>query len=134
LIYLDACALVKLVVTERESAALRAHLAKHSEVGVISFSSELTHVEVRRTLIRRSEGAARHKHADAVLKTYARLPIAPVLFAAARLPYQHLGSLDALHLATAASLGKALTQFITYDRQLGKFAEDAGLPVLAPGA
>jgi len=134
LIYLDSCALVKLVVTERESAALRAHLAKHSKAGEVGFSSELTQVEVRRTLIRRNEGAARHEHADAVLKTYAKLPIAPVLLAAGRLPYQHLRSLDALHLATAASLGGALTQFITYDRQLGKFAEEAGLPVLAPGA
>ncbi len=134
MIYLDACALVKLVVTEQESAALRAHLAKRSQVGIVGFSSELTQVEVRRTLIRRNEDAARHEHADAVLRTYAKLPIAPVLVAAGRLPQQHLRSLDALHLATAASLGKALTEFITYDRKLGKFAEDAGLPVVAPGA
>jgi hypothetical protein len=134
LIYLDACALVKLVVTEQESAALRAHLAKRSKVGISGFSSELTQVEVHRTLTRRNEGAARHEHADAVLGTYAKLPIAPVLVAAGRLPQQHLRSLDALHLATAASLGKALTEFITYDRKLGKIAEDAGLPVVAPGA
>jgi uncharacterized protein len=134
LIYLDTCALVKLVVTERESAALRAHLAKQSRAGIISFSSELAQVEVRRTLIRRNEGAARHEHANTVLKTYAKLPIAPVLDAAGRLPHRYLRSLDALHLATAASLGTALTQFITYDRQLGKIAEEAGLPVLAPGA
>jgi predicted nucleic acid-binding protein len=133
LIYLDTCALVKLVLTEQESAALWKHLAAQAHVGVISFSSELAQVEVRRTLIRRKEGHELHAHADAVLKAYAKLPIAPVLLAAGRLPYQHLGSLDALHLATAASLGKALTEFITYDQQLGKIAEKAGLPVLAPG-
>lgn len=81
MIYLDTCALVKLVVTEQESAALRQHLAAHAHVGVIGFSSELAQVEVRRTLIRRNEGQERHAHADVVLKAYAKLPIAPVLVA-----------------------------------------------------
>jgi uncharacterized protein len=133
LIYLDSCALLKLVVTEQESADLRAHLAKQSETGVVSFASELAQVEIRRALIRRNEGQDRHAHADVVLGTYAKLPIAPVIAAASKLPYQHLGSLDALHVATAASLGSALTQFITYDRQLGKIAAAAGLPVCTPG-
>jgi uncharacterized protein len=134
LIYLDSCALAKLVITEPESAALRAHLADQTRGGVISFASELAKLEVRRMLIRRDEAQDRHMYADKVLEDYAKLPIAPVIPAAARLPYKHLKSLDALHLATATSLGKALTQFITYDRQLGKFAEEAGLPVFAPGA
>jgi hypothetical protein len=33
----------------------------------------------------------------------------------------------------SVTLGKALTEFITYDQQLGKIAKEAGLPVLAPG-
>jgi uncharacterized protein len=134
LIYLDSCALLKLVVTEQESAELRAHLAKQSKTGVVGFSSELAQVEVRRALIRRNEAQDRHAHADAVLRTFAKLPIAPVIAAASKLPYQHLGSLDALHLATAASLGNALSQFITYDQKLSKVAAAAGLPVFTPGA
>ena len=62
-----------------------------------------------------------------------KLPIGPIVQKASRLTHPHLRSLDALHLATAASLGKALSEFITYDRTLAKIAEEAGLPVLAPG-
>ena len=133
MIYLDACALIKLVVTEPESVALKAHLAEYSKAGVVGFSSELAQVEVHRALIRRKEGPNRHAHAATVLKTYAKLPLGPVIPAASQLPHQHLGSLDALHLATATSMGKALTHFITYDQQLAKFAAEVGLPVAAPG-
>ncbi|HEX4701598.1 MAG TPA: type II toxin-antitoxin system VapC family toxin [Pseudonocardiaceae bacterium] len=133
MIYLDSCALLKLVITEPESAALREYMAEQSQSGVVGFASELAHVEVRRALIRREATQDRHVYADKVLGDYAKLPIAPAIPAASRLPHQHLASLDALHLATAASLGHALTQFITYDKQLSKFAEEAGLPVFAPG-
>ncbi|HEX4722362.1 MAG TPA: VapC toxin family PIN domain ribonuclease [Pseudonocardiaceae bacterium] len=100
---------------------------------MIGFSSELSQVQVHRALIRREEGPNRHAHAATVLKTYARLPLAPALPAASQFPHQHLKSQDALHLATATSMGKALTHFITYDQQLAKFAAEVGLPVAAPG-
>lgn len=134
MIYLDSCAMVKLVVDEAESEALDSHLAQQNGQGVAVLSSELALVEVRRALIR--IGASQHVHteADSLLNDYAKLPITPILKKASRLPHRHLRSLDALHLATAQSLGKALTQFVTYDRKLRSVAEDAGLPVLTPGA
>jgi hypothetical protein len=43
-----------------------------------------------------------------------------------------LGTLDAIHLATALAIGPALEAFITYDRQLGRAAAAAGLRAEAP--
>lgn len=45
-----------------------------------------------------------------------------------------LGSLDALHLASAATLGSDLTAFIAYDHRLSAAASGLGLEVLQPGA
>jgi predicted nucleic acid-binding protein len=133
LIYLDSCALYKLVVSEPESEALDAHVAHENRRGQTVIASELAHVEVRRALIRSGADQRKHGEADALLGVYAKLPVSPIIQKASRLTHPHLRSLDALHIATAASLGKALTEFITYDRKLGKIAKEAGLPVLAPG-
>lgn len=43
-------------------------------------------------------------------------------------------SLDAIHIATALSLGLDLGAFITYDRNQAKAARAVGLPVRSPGA
>lgn len=44
-----------------------------------------------------------------------------------------LGTLDALHLASALLLGDALTTLVTYDRRLAGAARDAGITVASPG-
>jgi predicted nucleic acid-binding protein len=43
-----------------------------------------------------------------------------------------LGSLDAVHLATADPFRDELTQFVTYDRELAAAADERGFPVSAP--
>jgi hypothetical protein len=43
-----------------------------------------------------------------------------------------LGSLDSIHLASADPFRVELTDFVTYDHELTKAAEDLGLPVTAP--
>jgi predicted nucleic acid-binding protein len=45
-----------------------------------------------------------------------------------------LGSLDALHLASALSLEGELGTFVAYDQRLLVAARSAGLPTLAPGS
>jgi predicted nucleic acid-binding protein len=45
-----------------------------------------------------------------------------------------LRSLDAIHLASALSVGADLTAFVAYDHRLGQAASAAGLRLLAPGA
>jgi predicted nucleic acid-binding protein len=45
---------------------------------------------------------------------------------------QKLGSLDAIHLATADPFRSELTDFVTYDTELAAAATDLGFPVAAP--
>ncbi len=54
--------------------------------------------------------------------------------AAARVQPTTLRSLDAVHLATALTLGPELDAFVAYDRRLTEAAEALGLRVLRPGA
>jgi hypothetical protein len=46
---------------------------------------------------------------------------------------RRLGSLGALHAATADPFLRELTGFVTYHRELAEAAADLGFPVLAPG-
>jgi uncharacterized protein len=55
-----------------------------------------------------------------------------VLYVAARLEPPTLRSLDAIHLATALSLGPDLGAMFVYDERLAAAARDAGLRVEAP--
>ncbi|MCS7476530.1 type II toxin-antitoxin system VapC family toxin [Umezawaea endophytica] len=130
MIYLDSCALVKLVQAEEHSGALATHVGLSSEM---LFSSELAQVEIGRTLTRHGAGKAAHDKAAALLEKITKLPINVTIPRAATLPGKHLRSLDALHLASAQMLTPTLTQFITYDKRLAQAAHDAGLPVVTPG-
>lgn len=128
-LYLDASALVKLVAEESESLALRAFLAGRPA----RVSSALTRVEVIRAVGRSTLGAAGRRRAQEALAriTLVRLD-EDVLDAAGRLPPASLRTLDALHLATAISVGRDLKEFVTYDRRLAEAAVTAGLEVVAP--
>jgi predicted nucleic acid-binding protein len=130
LIYVDSCAVVKLLREEQHSAALAAHLGTSATEMI---SSELTKVEVCRTLIRLRIRERTRDHADDMLSRVAKLPINAVLDIAADLDGPTLRSLDALHVATARMLGPAVTEFITYDKRLAEAATDAGLPLTMPG-
>jgi len=51
---------------------------------------------------------------------------------AARLGPETLRSLDAIHLASALSVGSAVGVVVTYDARLADVARAAGLAVLSP--
>lgn len=133
MIYLDSCAIVKLVVREDESPALNAWLALRQDIKVMT--SKLAEVEVQRA-VRRSEpgvlGAV-----SVVLRYLNRVEINDVVRAtAAAYMDPGLRTLDAIHLATAESMvasGKTMTAFVTYDKRLARAAAEAGLRVVAPG-
>lgn len=55
-----------------------------------------------------------------------------VLVAAGRLSHAALGSLDAIHLATALQLGDHLATFVTHDLVLGRAATAHDLAVATP--
>lgn len=126
-LYIDSSALVKLIVPERETPSLRIEL----ELWPRQTSSVIAEVEVHRAALRVGQTAAA---ADAVLARLTRLALDDRLRADARLVgSRFLRALDAIHLATALSLGDDVGAFCCYDRRLAADAKAAGLAVVSPG-
>ncbi|MFG2904855.1 type II toxin-antitoxin system VapC family toxin [Kitasatospora sp. NPDC048286] len=132
MIYLDSCAILKLLVPEKESTALRTFLSSHGAEG--HATSALTQVEVPRALIRIGAPPELLDKSTDLLDRLLRVRLSdPVLRAACRFPTQHLRTLDAIHLVSAEHLEHALTAFVTYDKRLADAAEERDLPVVVPG-
>jgi uncharacterized protein len=130
-IYLDSCALVKLVSPAPETAALERYLQAHAAEHHVA--SALVRTEVRRALARTGATPRQRSTADKLLDTVTTISITDdLLDAAGRLDDPGLRSLDAIHLATALHLGTGLTDFVTYDRRLLISASRAGLATAAP--
>ena len=58
---------------------------------------------------------------------------ADVRHEALRLKPHRLRALDAIHLATALSIGRRELEFVTYDDRQAEAARQAGLKVVQPG-
>ena len=127
--YLDASAIVKLVVAEAETAALERDLVGRRAL----LTSRLSATEVLRAARR---GAPRRvlQHAEDVLDSFVLMDITPaILKRASTLGPPDLRTLDAIHLATALSLGLADLDFVAYDGRLARAARAHGLGTAAPG-
>lgn len=133
MIYLDSCALLKLLVPETETPELRALLSARAAEG--HATSALARTEVARALIRVGAPPELNDAAEEMLDRVLRIRLTDsVLRSAGMFPMRHLRSLDAVHLASAEHLEQALTSFVTYDKRLAGAAADRGLPVESPGA
>jgi predicted nucleic acid-binding protein len=125
--YIDSSALVKLVVREAETDALRRYV---DSAGPLA-SSILATVEVPRAVARVAPEAT--LALAAVIDKLNTLAFdARIAARAAALSPASLRSFDAIHLATALELGDELTAFVCYDDRLSAAARDLGLPVAAP--
>lgn len=142
MIYLDSCALVKLIRVEDESAALQIWLDERADE--LAVTSELARAEVLRVvrrnnhtdqgvLIDAGELAAELGEAADVLIAVAQVPVdSDVLQRAGALELPMVRTLDAIHLVSAQGWAAAGTEFVTYDRRLAAAARDAGLTVVSP--
>ena len=124
--YLDSSALVKLIVIEAETAALRDELRRWPDRA----SSALATIEVTRTA--RRLGGHAPAAATQVLTGLTLLAIDPIVPAASQIGGTTLRSLDAIHLATARSIWRELGALITYDQRMISEGNAVGLPVLSP--
>lgn len=126
--YLDTSALVKLVVTEPETAALRAWLSERDRLPT---AADLVRTELLRVV--RRAAPDRLLQARAVLDSITLTEVTTSLFEqAGRLDPTALRSLDAIHLAAALDLGDDLDALVTYDDRLAEAAQLNGIPVTAP--
>ena len=131
MIYLDSSALIKLALTEPESAALSRWLAEHADQPLVS--SALHRAEVPRAIWQAEPGALPRSYK--VIKRIARVALsADVLDNSATLPPQELSAAQAIHLASALAVKRDLTAFVAYDERLLAAAKEAGLPVTSPGS
>lgn len=132
--YLDASAIVKLARRERESDDLRAFL-----MGCDIVSSEIAATEVLRA-VRRDAGDSSSTLGDLLersmiaMEQFSLIMVrTATLVRAGLLEGMHLRALDAIHVATATSLG-GIDIFVTYDERQAASARLAGLTTISPGA
>ena len=129
-VYLDSSALIKLILPEPESAALEIELRQWPDW----LSSTLAAIECRRVLKRIHAPAAAIDRARCVLEMTTLLRLdEPVLSLAEHVGSPVLRSLDAIHLASALSIGDFPEAFITYDDRLAAAAHKLKLHVIQPG-
>ncbi len=130
MIYLDSSALVKLAVTEPESAALADWLRDSRTVGRVS--SPLVRVEVPRAVWRADPGSL--PQAYTIVRRLREITHdrgGPGHRAAGVRP-NVLRTLDAIHVASAMSVRDNLTALVSYDKRMLAAAQDAGLPTASP--
>lgn len=129
MIYLDSSALVKLALTEPESAALITYLSERADQALVS--SALHRTEVLRAIWQAEPGAL--TRGVRLVRRIGRVALSTeVLDNAATLPPQRLGPTDAIHLASALAIRRDLSAFVAYDKRLLDAAAEAGLPTASP--
>ena len=125
--YLDSSAIVKLAVREPETDALRRHLRRRRAL----ITSAIARTEVLRALLPGGEDAV-----AAGQRILSRVDLVrvndQVLGGAGLLLPMELRSLDAIHLATAARLGRDLGEIVTYDQRMALAAQQMGHKVSSP--
>ncbi|CAN5787480.1 type II toxin-antitoxin system VapC family toxin [soil metagenome] len=126
--YVDTSALVKLVVAEPETVALRGWLATREREPI---ACDLVRTELSRTV--RRVAPDRLATARAVLDALTLTTVTSAVFeSAGRLDPSILTSLDAIHLAAALDLCDDLEGMVTYDDRLGDAARRQGIGVVSP--
>jgi len=126
--YLDTSAFLKLVIAERDSAALQRFLGRWPE----RTSATLLRTEAIRALRRAGHDA----RVGVARQLFSAMPLIradeALLDRAGELDPRDLRSLDAIHLATALALGADLGVVVTYDLRLAEAARQKGLAVQSP--
>ena len=125
--YLDASALVKLVLPEDETVALEQALGRWPRHA----TSRIAVVEVLRAVLRRD--ASVEPRARYLLTRLSLVAIADrLLLGAVAIPPLELRAIDALHIASALRIGRALAVFVSYDQRQLEAAAALGLPTDSP--
>jgi predicted nucleic acid-binding protein len=115
------------MLDEPDKVAIQRELARFDQ----SIASRLLRIELRR--VGRRENAL--EEADLILDDVLLIPLDDVVLASAEtISPTTVGTLDAIHLATAVRLSKAgdLDALMTYDKRLAEGAREHGIPVLSP--
>jgi predicted nucleic acid-binding protein len=125
--YVDASALVKLVLDEPDAAPMRHWYVESERIS----TSQIGAIETHRAVARKAADTSR---VETILRSVVIVALDPsIAHVAAALPPSSLRSLDAIHLATALAVHGDIDAFVTYDDRLAEAARALGLPVVRPG-
>jgi predicted nucleic acid-binding protein len=128
-VYLDSSAFVKLFLPEPDSSALTSYLASRPR----RVSAMLLRTEALRTAVRAGLSPQRMALVHALLDSVSFLAADRTLSdEAGMLRPPELRSLDAIHLATARTIGTDLSALVTYDQRLADAASWYGMRVANP--
>lgn len=123
--YADASAIVKLIIAEAGSSAMKRFVDQFDEV----ITSRVGVIEVRRTAARRGGAASM---VDEVLARFAVVELDNGIAATASvLSPPAIRTLDVIHIATALTLYQ-VDALATYDTRLAEAARAVGLTVASP--
>lgn len=125
--YVDTSVFGRVILEEPDKTAIKRDLAKFDQ----RVASRLLRIELRR--VGRREDAL--EEADRILESVLLIPLdEDVLASAETISPTTVGTLDAIHLATAIRLSKAgeLDALMSYDKHLAAAAREHGLEVLSP--
>lgn len=127
MVFLDSSALVKLVIREAETPALRRYLASRPQ----RIACQLVRTEVPRAV--RQFGPRALAKARSVLQRVQIVRLDDELLdAAALIDPAVVRPLDAIHLATAQLLAREIEAVVTYDSRMRPAAERIGLRGVCP--
>jgi uncharacterized protein len=130
IVYLDTSAAFKLVHKESQSKALVDWFQSLSDLKPVS--SQLMRVELIGNLAAKHPSLVNAGHN--LLNHIGLVSVRPHhLNKAIDLVGDGLRTLDAIHLATALSIGNELEAFVTYDQNQAEVAHQHGVRVLSPG-
>ncbi|MEB3051672.1 type II toxin-antitoxin system VapC family toxin [Mycolicibacter sp. MYC123] len=132
MIYMDTSALVKLIVQEPKSAALRRWLADVEDRDHVT--SAVGRVELMRTALRGGDTEIVDNAQRILDEDLDIMAVTDDVIAKAELiGPTALRALDAIHLASAAQLGDALTAVVVYDHRLIEGCRNLGYRIESPG-
>lgn len=126
LAYVDASALVKLVLDEPGTVEMRRWYVESERV----VTSRVGIVETQRATAREAHDT---EHLEVILRSVETVEFdATIARTAGAIGPATLRTLDAIHLASAVALLPDLDAFVTYDGRLAEAARLLGLPVVVP--
>jgi uncharacterized protein len=128
LIYADSSALVKLIVDEPETEAVRAYLGAATSL----ITSRVATVEVTRAASLANPADDARRAVDRLLRGCVLVSVSsPLLRSARLLASASLRTLDAIHLASAMRI--EADEVVAYDGRLLDAAREQGMRVVSPG-
>lgn len=128
IVTVDTSVLAKLLVEEAESHAVRSYLEQGTGGGDEFAISTIAITELRRLAIRLDIEPER---VEPVVRPFRTIRLTEgILQLAGRLPHPHLGTLDAIHIATALTIESET--LLSFDARQSDAAELEGLAVAAP--